>query len=54
MVVTKGAPRESLNLRVSPELKRQVEAYAATTGISVNAAASVLLAEALRTERRKR
>jgi len=54
MVVVRGDPRESLNLRVSPDLKRQVEAYAKRTGISVNAAASVLLAEALRAERRKR
>lgn len=54
MVVAKGAPRESLNLRVAPELKRQIEAYAARTGISVNAAAAVLLAEGLRAERRRR
>jgi predicted HicB family RNase H-like nuclease len=46
--------RESLNLRVPPEVKRQVEAYARQRGISVNAAACVLLAEALRAERRKR
>jgi predicted HicB family RNase H-like nuclease len=46
--------RESLNLRVPPEVKRQVEAYARLKGISVNAAACVLLAEGLRAERRKR
>jgi predicted HicB family RNase H-like nuclease len=45
--------RESLNLRVPPELKRQVEEYARRAGISVNAAACVLLAEGLRTERRR-
>ncbi|MGJ6963204.1 toxin-antitoxin system HicB family antitoxin [Streptosporangium sp. G11] len=49
----RGALRESLNLRVSPEVKRQIEQYAARTGISINAAA-VLLAEGLRAERRKR
>ncbi|GHH62613.1 hypothetical protein GCM10017673_02140 [Streptosporangium violaceochromogenes] len=54
MVVVRGAPRESLNLRVSPELKRKIEEYAARTGISINAAACVLLAEGLRAERRKR
>jgi predicted HicB family RNase H-like nuclease len=51
--VPKGETRESLNLRVPPALKRQVEEYALRTGISVNAAACVLLAEALRTERRR-
>jgi predicted HicB family RNase H-like nuclease len=54
LVVVRGAPRESLNLRVSPELKRQIEEYAAQTGISINAAACVLLAEGLRAGRRKR
>lgn len=44
----------SLNLRVAPEIKQQVEEYAQRAGISINAAASVLLAEALRAERRKR
>jgi len=53
MVVVRGEPRESLNLRVAPELKRQVEEYAQRTGISLNAAACVLLAEALRAERRR-
>lgn len=43
-----------MNLRIAPELKRQVEDYAAQTGISINAAAAVLLAEGLRAERRKR
>lgn len=46
--------RASLNLRVPPDLKRQVEAYAQQMGISANAAACVLLAEALRAERRKK
>nr|WP_235948548.1 zinc ribbon domain-containing protein [Candidatus Frankia alpina] len=35
----KGAPRESLNLRVPPELKQQVEQYAAETGISIDRSA---------------
>ncbi|WP_158088779.1 toxin-antitoxin system HicB family antitoxin [Thermoactinospora rubra] len=52
--MVRGAPRESLNLRVPPELKRQIEEYAAQTGISINAAACVLLGEALRTEQGKR
>jgi predicted HicB family RNase H-like nuclease len=54
MVVPRGDPRESLNLRVSPDLKRLVEEYARRAGISVNAAACVLLTEALRTDRRRR
>jgi predicted HicB family RNase H-like nuclease len=53
MVVARGDPRVSLNLRVSPEIKRQVEEYAQRAGISINAAASVLLAEGLRAERRR-
>jgi predicted HicB family RNase H-like nuclease len=43
----------SLNLRVPPELKRQVAEYAQRTGISINAAACVLLADGLRAERRR-
>jgi predicted HicB family RNase H-like nuclease len=54
LVVVRGDPRVSLNLRVAPEIKQQVEAYAQRAGISTNAAASVLLADALRAERRKR
>jgi antitoxin component of RelBE/YafQ-DinJ toxin-antitoxin module len=46
--------RESLNLRVLSPLKRQVEAVAARLGISVNAAAAVLLADGLRADRRKK
>jgi hypothetical protein len=42
-----SAARESLNLRVSPELKRQVEGYAEFKGISVNAAAIRLLTDRL-------
>jgi hypothetical protein len=54
LVVARGDRRESLkNLRVSPDLKRQIEAYAERVGISVNAAACVLLAEGLRSERRR-
>jgi len=43
-----------LNLRVSPELKRRVVEHAARTGISINAAASVLLDEGLRAQRLNR
>jgi hypothetical protein len=38
----------SLHLRVAPALKRQVEEYARELGITTNAAAAVLLSEALR------
>ncbi|MGP4088170.1 hypothetical protein [Streptomyces sp. KR55] len=48
-----GDRRESLNLRVPPDVKRQVEEYARGAGISLNAAACVLLADALRRERRR-
>lgn len=53
MVVIRGEPRESLNLRIPPALKRQVEEYAQRTGISVNAAATLLLSAAVRAERRR-
>ena len=53
MVVVRGDPRESLNLRVPPALKRQVEEYAERAGISVNAAAILVLAAGLRAERRR-
>jgi predicted HicB family RNase H-like nuclease len=53
MVVARGDPKVSLNLRVAPEIKRQVEAYAKRAGVSINAAASLLLADALRADRRK-
>lgn len=46
-------PRESLNLRVPPDLKRKIEAHAQRMGISINAAACVLLTEGLRSERRR-
>jgi hypothetical protein len=52
-VLVVAEAKESLNLRVAPALKRQVEGYARRLGISVTAAASVLLAEGLRAERRK-
>ncbi|MEV5004587.1 toxin-antitoxin system HicB family antitoxin [Streptomyces sp. NPDC093064] len=52
--MARGDCRESLNLRVPPDLKRQVEEYAHRAGISINAAACVLLAEALRLERRSK
>jgi predicted HicB family RNase H-like nuclease len=51
--MVRGEPRESLNLRVSPELKRQIEGYADANGVSINAAASVLLTKALKAERRR-
>jgi predicted HicB family RNase H-like nuclease len=51
VVVTEA--RESLNLRVPPEVKRQVEAYAKQLGISVNAAASILLVEGFRAEQKR-
>jgi predicted HicB family RNase H-like nuclease len=54
LVVARGDVRESLNLRVPPDLKRQVEAYAQLKGISVNAAACVLAAEGVRAEERRR
>jgi predicted HicB family RNase H-like nuclease len=54
MVVARGDPRVSLNLRVPPELKRQVEECAEQMGISINSAAIVLLAAGIRTERRRR
>lgn len=54
LVVIRGASRESLNLRVPPALKRQVEEYAEQAGISINAAACLLLGEGLRAEDRRR
>lgn len=50
MVVPRGEPTESLNLRVSPDLKRRVVAYAFRMGVSINAAACVLLARAVAAE----
>ncbi|MET9916811.1 toxin-antitoxin system HicB family antitoxin [Streptomyces sp. NPDC006435] len=52
--MARGDRRESLNLRVPPDLKRQVEEYADAAGISINAASCILLAEALRMERRRK
>ena len=46
--------RESLNLRVPPGLKRSVEEYAQLKGVSVNAAAILLLTEGIRAERRRK
>lgn len=54
LVVTRGAPRDSLNLRVPSDLKRQIEENAAQSGISINAAACLLLLEGLRAEERRR
>jgi predicted HicB family RNase H-like nuclease len=45
---------ESLNLRVTPELKQAVVEYAARFGITLNAAAAVLLTKALESEARQR
>ncbi|MGW1745741.1 toxin-antitoxin system HicB family antitoxin [Streptomyces sp. NPDC002092] len=52
--MARGDRRESLNLRVPPDLKRQVEEHADQAGISINAAACILLAEGLRAERRRK
>ena len=54
MVVVRGAPRESLNLRVPLELKQHVEEYAQMKGVSINAAAILLLGEGIRAERRRK
>lgn len=40
--------RESLNLRVPADLKRRLEEYARENGVTLNAAACLLLTEALR------
>ncbi|WP_165959102.1 toxin-antitoxin system HicB family antitoxin [Actinomadura sp. KC345] len=50
----RGAPRESLNLRVPPALKRRIEEYAERAGISINAAACLLLDGGLQAEERRR
>lgn len=38
--------REALNLRVPSDLKREIEQYAKTIGITVNAASIILLRKA--------
>lgn len=43
-----------MNLRISPELKRQVVEYAERSGLNINAAAIVLLQTGVRIEGRKR
>jgi predicted HicB family RNase H-like nuclease len=43
-----------MNTRMPEELKRQVEEYAERHGVSVNAATCVLLADALRADKRRR
>jgi antitoxin component of RelBE/YafQ-DinJ toxin-antitoxin module len=45
--------RDHLHLRVSPDLKRQVQDYAAQFGIPTNTAAILLITQALRTTERK-
>ena len=49
--MAKGDLKEPLNLRLSPNLKRKVEDYAARTGISLNAAASILIDKGLTSEK---
>ena len=46
-------PREDLHLRAPAELKRRIEAYAAERGLTVNAAALILLRGALDREGRR-
>lgn len=46
--------RESLNLRIPASLKRQISDYADDSGVTINAAATLLLAAALKAERRRR
>lgn len=48
--MTRTSPHDSLNLRVGPELKQRIRDYARVTGITLNAAASVLLDRGLRAE----
>jgi hypothetical protein len=45
---TDNDPRERLQLRVSPDLERQVEDYGRRTGMNLNSAAIALLVEGLR------
>jgi hypothetical protein len=40
--------RTSLNLRITPDLKQRVRNWAASKGIGINAAAAILLDQALR------
>lgn len=51
LVMTESPPRESLHLRVVPELKRQIEAYARETGVPTSSAAVFLLMAGIRMER---
>jgi predicted HicB family RNase H-like nuclease len=48
--MTGSTATESMNLRVTPDLKRQVRNYATDNGLSVNAAVAELLAYALAEE----
>lgn len=54
LVVVRGEERQSLNLRVPTALKRQVEEYAQLKGVSINAAAILLLGEGIRAEQRRK
>jgi predicted HicB family RNase H-like nuclease len=54
MVVVRGEQRESLNLRVPTAIKQQVEEYAQLKGVSINAAAILLISEGARAERRRK
>lgn len=47
------APRETIFLRAPAELKQRLEVYAGRAGVPVNAAAVLLLADALRLAERK-
>lgn len=49
----KSRERASLNLRIPPPLKARIEDYAARMGLSLNAAASVLLDRGLRAAQRE-
>jgi len=49
--MARGEARMSLNLRVTVEIKDDVEDFAMRSGLSLNAAGNLLLAQALRTER---
>lgn len=51
ILVVPNERRESLNLRVIPEVKRQVVEYADHMGISINAAAILLITEGARAQR---
>ncbi|MFE3327124.1 hypothetical protein [Streptomyces sp. NPDC059176] len=51
--MARGDRRESLNLRVPPDVKRRFEVRAERVDTSINVAVCVLLPEGLRAERRR-